>query len=41
MLEVARQQTGQSKQGVKRKNTIIFVSFDLEEQGKIILFHIK
>ncbi|XP_060597493.1 uncharacterized protein YfbL-like isoform X2 [Ruditapes philippinarum] len=35
MLEVAKQQTGQSKQGVKRKNTIIFVSFDLEEQGLI------
>jgi Zn-dependent M28 family amino/carboxypeptidase len=35
MLEVAKQLTGQNKQGVTRKNTIIFVSFDLEEGGKI------
>jgi Zn-dependent M28 family amino/carboxypeptidase len=35
MLDVAKQLTAQNKQGVKRKNTIIIVSFDLEEQGKI------
>ncbi|XP_060603516.1 uncharacterized protein YfbL-like isoform X2 [Ruditapes philippinarum] len=35
MLEVAKQLTGQNKQGVTRKNTIIFVSFDLEEEGYI------
>ncbi|XP_060599515.1 uncharacterized protein YfbL-like [Ruditapes philippinarum] len=35
MLEVAKQLTGQNKQGVTRKNTIIFVSFDLEEERYI------
>ncbi|XP_045168396.2 uncharacterized protein YfbL-like isoform X1 [Mercenaria mercenaria] len=31
MLEVARQLGSQNKQGVKRNNTVIFASFDLEE----------
>ena len=35
MLEVARQLTEMNKQGVKRQNTIFFVSFDIEEQGKV------
>lgn len=33
MLDVARQLTEMNKQGTKRNNTIIFVSFDIEEQG--------
>ena len=33
MLEVAKQLTAMNKKGVKRKNTVIFVSFDIEEQG--------
>ncbi|XP_060580482.1 uncharacterized protein LOC132737238 [Ruditapes philippinarum] len=35
MLEVAKQLSGQNKRGVKRNNTIIFVSFDLKEQESI------
>ena len=34
MLEVARQLTEINQQGVRRQNTIIFVSFDVEEEGK-------
>ena len=34
MLEVARQLTEMNQQGVRRQNTIIFVSFDIEEEGK-------
>ena len=33
MLEVARQLTEMNQQGVRRQNTIIFVSFDTEEEG--------
>ncbi|XP_063439138.1 uncharacterized protein LOC134720666 [Mytilus trossulus] len=33
MLEAVRQLTDRNKNGVKRKNTIIFVAFDLEEYG--------
>ncbi|XP_071175932.1 uncharacterized protein YfbL-like isoform X1 [Mytilus edulis] len=33
MLEVVRQLTDRNKNGVKRKNTMIFVAFDLEEYG--------
>ncbi|XP_063439139.1 aminopeptidase YwaD-like isoform X1 [Mytilus trossulus] len=33
MLEVVRQLTDRNRNGVKRKNTIIFVAFDLEEYG--------
>lgn len=36
MLEVIRQITDMNKKGTKRGNTIIFASFDLEEDGKII-----
>ena len=34
MLDVARQLTEMNRRGVKRNNTIIFMSFDIEEQGK-------
>ena len=33
MLEVARQLTEINQQGARRQNTIIFVSFDTEEEG--------
>ena len=33
MLEVARQLTEMNQQGARRQNTIIFVSFDTEEEG--------
>lgn len=33
MLEVVRQLTDRNRNGVKRKNTMIFVAFDLEEDG--------
>ena len=36
MLEVARQLTEMNRQGLKRLNTIIFVSFDIEEQGNLL-----
>ena len=35
LLEVIRQITDMNKQGTKRGNTIIFVSFDLEEEGEL------
>ena len=34
MLEVVRQLTNGSSQGVKRKNTILFIAFDANELGK-------
>ena len=37
MLEVAKQLTAMNKKGVKRKNTVIFVSFDIEEQGMLFI----
>ena len=37
MLEVAKQLTAMNKKGVQRKNTVIFVSFDIEEQGKLFI----
>ncbi|XP_071175930.1 uncharacterized protein YfbL-like [Mytilus edulis] len=36
MLEVVRQLTDRNKNGVKRKNTMIFVAFDLEEYGSCV-----
>jgi len=35
MLEVIRQITDMNKKGTKRGNTIIFASFDLEEDRKL------
>ena len=35
MLEVIRQITNMNKKGTKRGNTIIFASFDLEENRKL------
>lgn len=37
MLEVVRQITNINNSGYKSKNTIIFVSFDLEEYGGMLL----
>ena len=34
MLEVVRQLTNGNSQGVKRKNTILFIAFDANELGK-------
>ena len=36
MLEVARQLTEMNRQGLKRLNTVIFVSFDIEEEGNFL-----
>ena len=36
MLEVARQLTEMNRQGLKRLNTVIFVSFDIEEEGNLL-----
>ena len=38
MLEVVRQLTDRNKNGVKRKNTMIFVAFDLKEYGCMFIF---
>ena len=35
MLDVARSLTSMNKAGRKRNNTIMFVSFDVEEQGNV------
>ena len=34
MLEIVRQVTNENKQGTKRKNTIVFVSFDATELSR-------
>ena len=39
LLEVIKQITDMNKQGTKRGNTIIFVSFDLEEESKLNRTH--
>jgi Zn-dependent M28 family amino/carboxypeptidase len=41
LLEVIRQITDMNKQGTKRGNTIIFVSFDLGEDGKLNITYLK
>lgn len=41
MLEVVRQLTDRNRNGVKRKNTMIFVAFDLEEDGCMYIFFVK
>jgi hypothetical protein len=41
MLEVIRQITNMNKKGTKRGNTIIFVSFDLEEESKLNRTYLK
>ena len=41
MLEVIRQITDMNKKGTKREYTIIFVSFDLEEYGKLNITYLK
>ena len=41
LLEVIRQITDMNKKGTKREYTIIFVSFDLEEYGKLNITYLK